>query len=284
MYNENSTNNGDIVFVTDILENIKPRDKDAFRIIVSSGVSEEKDAKELIIDTLIDEEKPAISLQTAYLHIKTLCDMRLLKKTRMSTGYRPFNILQLTFLGQQVYRKLFRKEPPIQEHHKLLKEHSSVLHAYMIKDVKTILEKTGRFNKVTMGRKENRIELYDGRAIIPDIIAYINNIPAYYIEVECGNHNQEEFNAKLNKLVGLNRNVIIVGRSRAEITRLLKPQVDRFIRFKHRESLQISETHIHLYSITDLSNGKFTYHYDMSSDEPIYGFGRKAKEVVENEE
>lgn len=53
MYNENSTNNGDIVFVTDILENIKPRDKDAFRIIVSSGVSEEKDAKELIIDIFV---------------------------------------------------------------------------------------------------------------------------------------------------------------------------------------------------------------------------------------
>lgn len=284
MYNEKLTNNEDIVFVTDFLENIKERDKDAFRIIVSSGVSEEKDAKELIIDSFIDEKKTAISPHTAYLHIKTLCDMRLLKKTRMSTGYRPFNILQLTLLGQQVYRKLFRKEPPIQEHHKLSKEHSSVLHAYMIKDVKTILEKTGRFNKVTMGRKENRIELYDGRAIIPDIIAYINNIPAYYIEVECGNHNQEEFNAKCNKFVGLNRNVIIVGRSRAEITRLLKPQVDRFIRYKHRESLQISGTHIYLYSITDLSNGKFTYHYDMSSDEPIYGFGRKAKEVKNDEE
>ena len=283
MYNENSTNNGDIVFVTDILENIKPRDKDAFRIIVSSGVSEEKDAKELIIDTLIDEEKPAISLQTAYLHIKTLCDIRLLKKTRMSTGYRPFNILQLTFLGQQVYRKLFRKEPPIQEHHKLLKEHSSVLHAYMIKDVKTILEKTGRFNKVTMGRKENRIELYGGRAIIPDIIAYINNIPAYYIEVECGNHNQEEFNAKLNKLVALTRNVIIVGRSRSEITRLLKPQVDKYIKFKHLDVLRFSETHIYLFSINDLSRGKFTYHYDMNSKEPICGFGRKAKEVECNE-
>ena len=277
--NNESTNNENVVFVPDILENFKPRDKEAFRIIVSSGVSEEKDAKKLIIDMLIDEEKPVISLQTAYLHIKTLCDMRLLKKTRMSTGYRPFNILQLTFLGQQVYRKLFRKEPPIQEHHKLLKEHSSVLHAYMIKDVKTILEKTGRFNKVTMGRKENRIELYGGRAIIPDIIAYINNIPAYYIEVECGNHNQDEFNAKLNKLVALTRNVIIVGRSRDEITRLLKPQVDRFIRFKHREALQISETHIYLYSITDLSKSKFTYHYDMSSGEPIYGFVRKAKEV-----
>ena len=283
MYNKNLNNNEDIVFVTDILESIKPRDKDAFRIIVSSGVSEEKDAKELIIDTFIDEKKPAISLHTAYLHIKTLCDMGLLKKMRMSTGYRPFNILQLTFLGQQVYRKLFRKEPPIQEHHKLLKEHSSILHAYMIKDVKTILEKTGRFNKVTMGRKENRIELYDGRAIIPDIIAYINNIPAYYIEVECGNHNQEEFNAKLNKLVALTRNVIIVGRNREDVTNLLKQQVDKYIKFKHQDVLKFSETHIYLFSINDLSRGKFTYHYDMSSNEPICGFGRKAKEENEDE-
>ena len=281
--NNQSTNNENVVFVPDILENLKPRDKEAFRIIVSSGVSEEKDAKELIIDRFIEEKDKPISSHTAYLHIKTLCDMALLRKKRMSTGYRPFNILLITPLGQHLYRVLFRKEPPVQEHHKLLKEHSSVLHAYMIKDVKTILEKTGRFNKVTMGRKENRIELYGGRAIIPDIIAYINNIPAYYIEVECGNHNQEEFNAKLNKLVALTRNVIIVGRSRSEITRLLKPQVDKYIKFKHLDVLRFSETHIYLFSINDLSRGKFTYHYDINSKEPICGFGRKAKEVECNE-
>ncbi|MBE6762199.1 MAG: hypothetical protein E7551_07925 [Ruminococcaceae bacterium] len=277
--NNESTNNENVVFVPDILENFKPRDKEAFRIIVSSGVSEEKDAKELIIDRFIEEKDKSISSHTAYLHIKTLCDMGLLKKKRMSTGYRPFNILLITPLGQHTYRKLFRKEPPVQEHYKLLKEHSSIPHAYMIKDVKTVLEKTGNFSRITMGRKENRIPLYDAKSVIPDIIAYINNKPAYFIEVECGNHNQEQFNEKLNKLVGITKTVIIVGRNREDVTNLLKPQVDKYIKFKHLDVLRFSETHIYLFSINDLSRGKFTYHYDMNSKEPICGFGRKSKEV-----
>ena len=275
-YNSKETS---MIFWEDILKKLKERDKEIFRIIVSSGVSEEKDAKNIVKSTFTDEYFSSLGMDVIWRTIKTLSDCGLLDKIRITTGYRPFNILIVTEIGKQLYRKLFLNEPPIQDHQKLKKDHSSVLHAYMIKDVKTILEKTGNFSKVTMGRKENRIELFDGRAIIPDIITYINDIPAHHIEVECGNHNQEEFNAKCSKLVGLSRNVIIVGRSREEITRLLKPQVERFIRFKHRESLQISETHIYLYSITDLSKGKFTYHYDMSSDEPIWGFARKGKEV-----
>ena len=277
--NKYNAQESSVIFWEDILKKLKERDIEIFRIIVSSGVSEEKDAKDIVKTTFTDKYSYSLGLDVIWRTIKTLSDCGLLDKIRIATGYRPFNILIITEVGKQLYRKLFLKEPPKQEHQKLKKDHSSILHAYMIKDVKTILEKTSNFSKVTMGRKENRIELYGGRAIIPDIITYINNIPAHYIEVECGNHNQEEFNAKCNKLVCLSRNVIIVGRSRDEITRLLKPQVDRFIRFKHRESLQISETHIYLYSITDLSKGKFTYHYDMSSDEPICGFGRKGKEV-----
>ena len=72
----------------------------------------------------------------------------------------------------------------------------------MIKDVKTVLEKTGNFSKITMGRKENGIPLYDGKAVIPDIIAYINNIPAYrsnsYISVTVKSANVRlTFNAML---------------------------------------------------------------------------------------
>lgn len=54
--NNETINNENVVFVPDILENLKPRDKQAFQIIVSSGVSEEKDAKELIIDRFIEEK------------------------------------------------------------------------------------------------------------------------------------------------------------------------------------------------------------------------------------
>ena len=97
--------------------------------------------------------------------------------------------------------------------------------------------------------------------------------------MECGNHHQIDFNDKCNRLVSLSRSIIIVGGSRNEVTMILKPQVENFIRFKGRNVLKISQTHIYLFSISDLSKGIITYHYDMSWDEPICGFGRKAKEV-----
>lgn len=275
-YNSKETS---MIFWKDILKKLKERDIEIFRIIVSSGVSEEKDAKDIVKKTFTDKYSSSLGLDVIWRTIKTLSDCGLLDKIRIATGYRPFNILIVTEVGKQLYRKLFLKEPPMQEHQKLKKDHSSILHAYMIKDVKTILEKTGNFSKVTMGRSENRIPLYEGKAVIPDVIGYTNNFPSCFIEVECGNHNQEQFNEKCNKLAHLTRFIIIVGRSQDDVTNLLKPQVDRFIRFRGRESLKIAGIHIYLYSIADLSKGKITYHYDMSSDEPICCFGRKAKEV-----
>ena len=127
--------------------------------------------------------------------------------------------------------------------------------------------------------KENNIKLPDGRMIIPDVIATISPYHRHFIEVECGNHHQNDFNDKCNRLASLSRSIIIVGGSRNEVTRLLKPQVENFIRFKGRNVLKISQTDIYLFSISDLSKGIITYHYDMSSDEPVCGFGRKGKEV-----
>ena len=277
--NKYNAEESSVIFWEDILKKLKERDIEIFRIIVSSGVSEEKDAKDIVKKIFTDKYSSSLGLDVIWRTIKTLSDCGLLDKIRIATGYRPFNILIVTEVGKQLYRKLFLKEPPKQEHQKLKKDHSSILHAYMIKDVKTILEKTGKFSKVTIGRSENRIPLYEEKAVIPDVIGYTNNFPSCFIEVECGNHNQEQFNEKCNKLAHLTRFIIIVGRSRDDVTNLLKPQVDRFIRFRGRESLKVAEIHIYLYSIADLSKGKITYHYDMSSDEPICGFGRKRKEV-----
>lgn len=288
MNNENLNNKynaeeSSVIFWEDILKKLKERDIEIFRIIVSSGVSEEKEAKELIINSFIYKQKKPPSMNAAYLTIQTFCDMGLLDKKRMSTGYRPFNILIITDLGRQIYRMLFKKEPPEQEHMKLAGEHASIQHAYMIKDVKTILEKTGNYHQITMGRKENHIKLWDGRIIIPDIIAHIKPFHSHFIEVECGNHHQDDFNDKCNRLAALSHSIIIVGGSRAQVSRILKPQVENFIKFKEREVLRLSQTHIYLFSISDLSKGIITYHYDMSSDEPICGFGRKRKEVQGDE-
>ena len=75
-----------------------------------------------------------------------------------------------------------------------------------------------------------------------------------------------------------------MGKSRDIVTQVLKTQVENFIKFKGREVLRLSGSEIFLFSMSDFAKGGFTYRYNMSSYEPICGFGRKAKEVKIDEE
>lgn len=176
-----------------------------------------------------------------------------------------------------VYRKKYRKNPPKFEHEIILRDHGSYLHGYMIKDVKEILEKTGRYDMVTTGRSENYIRLSDGRACIPDVIG-IRGVQRDYFEVECGNHNQRDFDDKCNKLKVITKNIIIVTQNRDRATKALKPQVESWIRSVGRNVLLMTKTWVYLTSISDLKAGKWSYIYDMTSEEPICCF-KKRKEV-----
>ena len=288
MYNE-STNNINTIendtylaFATDTLKRISPMEWQVFRLIVASGVSEEKDAKEAAIRGIIAEDGPCISEDSAWRTVKSLVKLGLFDIEKMHTGYRNFNILKLTPLGLRIYRENFRKEPPAQEHKILMKENVSLLHGYMIKDTATLLTKKGVYKEVSTSRKRNRIVLSDGSTVIPDVIAFRQD--GYYdcFEVECGNHNQSDFNAKCNKLVAF-RDIIIVGQNRDTVTKKLKVQVDNWIKVRGRHVLAMSGVKVCLYSLTDLAKGQITYYYDMTSDEPVCFFKNLRKEGDRNE-
>lgn len=276
MYNNNSdeifSSNSDVHMshLRDIVKKISPLEWKAFESIGASGVSEEKDAKEVFIKALIDKDEPCKSEDTAWRTVKSLIKIGLYDVEKMYTGYRNFNILKLTPLGTRIYRECFRKEPPTQEHDILIKEHASLLHGYMIKDTATILAKKGVYKEVSTNRKRNRIPLSDGSAVIPDVIGIYDGGYNCF-EVECGNHNQQEFNAKCNKLVAL-RNIVIIGQNRDKVTNRLKGQVDNWIKAKGKNVLAMSGVKVYLYSLTDFAKGQVTYYYDMTSNEPICCF------------
>lgn len=288
MYNNNLndqfTSNSDVHMshLRDIIKKISPLEWQAFESIIASGVSEEKDAKEVFIQALIDQDKPCKSEDTAWRTVKSLIKIGLFDIEKMHTGYRNFNILKLTPLGMRIYRECFRKEPPTQEHEILMRENVSLLHGYMIKDTATILTKKGVYKAISTNRKRNRIVLSDGSTVIPDVIAFRQD--GYYdcFEVECGNHNQKDFNAKCNKLVAF-RNIIIVGQNRNLVTNKLKDQVDKWIKSRGRNVLAMSGVKVYLYSLTDFAKDQVTYYYDMTSDEPICCFKKVRKEDESNE-
>ncbi len=265
-------NNTYVAFFDELLQRFTPRDWEIFQMIVSSGISEECEAKRLIVDLTIQRHDRCISEDTAWLSIQALIKLGVLSAKKISTGYRNFKLLIVTDLGKQLYRTTFKKEPPKQEHIALLRNHASLEHGYMIKDVKKILAKRNVYREISTNRKLNRIVLHDGRSVIPDVIAKTYGIENEYYEVECGTHNQSEFNAKCNKLLGVTRDINIIGKNRDSITRILVPKIERWIKSVGIDVLwRIDET-VTVYGMTDFARRKKTYSLDFEKEKMVCHF------------
>ncbi len=265
-------NNAYVAHFNELLQRFTPRDRETFRIILSSGVSEECEAKRLIVDLNIKRHDKCISEDTVWLSIQALIKLGVLRAEKISTGYRNFKLLIATDLGKHLYRITFKKEPAEQEHITLLREHASLEHGYMIKDVKKILFKRGVYREVSTSRKLNRIVLNEGRSVIPDVIAKTYGIENEYYEVECGTHNQAEFNAKCNKLLGVTSDINIISKNRDTITRILVPQIERWIRSGVLSLLQQIGGTVTVYGMTDFARRKKTYSLDLSKGKLICHF------------
>ena len=267
------------VKMSDLTGEFTDLDWNTFRIIVSEGISEEKEAIAAVIDRLIDEEHYRYSYNAVWQAIKKLIRAHLFWVKRINTGYRTFNVLTLTEVGDIAYMKRFNKNIPDSEFMNLAREHGSAEHGYMIKDTKHVLEKLG-YKHLTTGRSENYIPYNDGGACIPDIIGYGPN-GKVFIEVECGNHNRQDFDDKCERLRVLSRTLVFVVKNRSDARIKLLPQIQDWIR-RNRERLRMSQICVCLASVTDLRKGKWSYIIDPDNDEPICCFERKKKEGKDN--
>ncbi len=272
------------VNIDDFTDKLKELDWRIFEIIVANGISEEKEAKTFCIDELIRHYRRCVSKDTVWRSIKLLINVNFFKVQKIVTGYRKFNILVLTDLGSWVYMTVFKKMAPLQEHDIIGKQHANWHHGYMIKDVKTILEKTGQYHLVSTGRKENAIELSDGKKYIPDVRALTHDKenPFAYFEVECGTHHQLDIDDKCYKITRLVKEIRFVGQNRRIVNGILKKQLEHWIERVGREKLLRAGIKVYLTTLIDLSKGNWTYIYDMTADEPICSF-KNGKEVDEYE-
>ncbi len=262
-----------------LLKRFTEKDLEIFGLLVSSGVSEECEAKRLVVDMSIRKHNRCISEDTAWISIKSLVKLGLIETEKISTGFRNFNLLKVTFLGRYLYREVFREEPPKQEHERIYSEHASLEHGYVIKDVGKILQKRGIYSSVTTGRKENRISLCDGRSVIPDVVAIPYNGYCYeYYEVELGTHTHNEFNAKCNKLLKITPNINIIGKNRDRLTRIIVPQIEWWIKEVGIGVLRQLGEKVTVYSIMDLARGKPTYRLDLNTGKMVCYFKPEKEE------
>ena len=83
-----------------------------FEIIVANGISEEKIAKEVCVRELIRMNEPCVCENTVWRSIKFLVNLNLFDVEKIVTGYRSFNILELTTFGSTMYVNAFQKSQP----------------------------------------------------------------------------------------------------------------------------------------------------------------------------
>lgn len=153
------------------------------------------------------------------------------KRTTSNVGGAPkIAVYRLSFLGEDIYRYLFHKDPKVSEMTNLLRNHSSIDHGYGIAYTAAVLgnfrfikESNGKVYFLTK-RKDFIIQVNDKSSFIPDIVITYrgSNGKEYteYFEYETGYCNNSDFVKKCNKIGTVCRmvNIIVPSKQVAEDT------------------------------------------------------------------
>ena len=262
----NLSNNTFFISVGTIRKNIGDLGMKTIQVMAYEGISEEKELIRAVSDVILFSTGQLVSDDSIRRSVQRLWSNGLIETEEVNTGVRRFNVLSLTINGSLFVGKNFRRRPAESECEGFIREHASVHHGYLIKDVKRILEDKKIYDEISTERKENFIRIGDGKACIPDIVCK-NGDESFYYEVECGTHKQRDFNEKCSKLTVLTREIIIVGQNRKIVGGVLKRQVETWID-KEWDALIKKDVEVYLTTISDLKNDKWTYCYDTDTSEP----------------
>ena len=254
------------VSVETIRKNIGDLGMKTIQVMAYEGISEEKELIQAVSDVILFSTGQLVSDDSIRRSVQRLQSNGLIKTEEVNTGVRRFNVLSLTTNGALFVGKNFRRRPAESECEGFIREHASVHHGYLIKDVKKILDDKKIYDEISTERKKNFIRIGDGKACIPDIVCKRGD-ESFYYEAECGTHKQGDFNEKCNKLSMLTREIIIVGQNRQIVGGTLKRQVENWIETEWA-SLAPKNVEVYLTTISDLKNDKWTYRYDTDTSEP----------------
>lgn len=138
--------------------------------------------------------------------------------------------------GSRIFEILFQEKPIMSMAEKLIAEHDNLVHGYGIFLTAEILKENERFRSVNIWNRKHPLKIREGMSYIPDIICTTLDGKQMYIEYECGNHTQTNFNGKCNKMLNFTNtlNFIVPNRKGEEI---INSQVRKWIDNKGIEAL-----------------------------------------------
>jgi hypothetical protein len=227
---------------------------DIMMAIGRDRLSEVKDIKKVIIGKGITES----AFNTA---LSQLRKMNIINQERINTGWRWFHAYELSEIGRRIYLEKFRKEPVECEKQILKKEHTTALHGYCIKDASLILKAIFEYDEVSTDRQKNSIKLYTGEIYIPDIIAKKKQGSVVdYFEVELGNHTQNDFNKKCDKMLMVTRDLRFIVPDAEIMNKILARQIGQWVLEKGGKE-KLKGTTIYLTTLKKLNEGIWENRY-----------------------
>jgi len=227
---------------------------DIMMAIGRDGFSEAKDIKKVIVSKGITES----AFNTA---LSQLRKMNIVDQERINTGWRWFHAYELSEIGRRIYLEKFKKEPVECEKQILKKEHTTALHGYCIKDASLILKVIFEYDEVSTDRQKNSIKLYTGKIYIPDIIAKKKQGSVVdYFEVELGNHTQNDFNKKCDKMLMVTRDLRFIVPDAEIMNKILARQIGQWVLEKGGKE-KLKGTTIYLTTLKKLNEGIWENRY-----------------------
>ncbi len=187
------------------------------KVIGETGQSRVVELSGLIVDEFGKQGK----ILNARSIINKITDLHnigvLLKQIVVTPKSSSLAVVSLTAEGRILYKKKYGKEAADSELQKIIAEHSTLEHGYGILQCGEIIENIRIDNRliyktVNIWNRNNPIEIKtaDGNSnikYIPDIVCIDKNDSHMYLEYELDHHNENDFNAKCNKMLlcGMNR-------------------------------------------------------------------------------
>ena len=265
--NEAFQKNYHMIDLNKFMKDITPAMWAVIAAIGEHGINEQSEIKAHILQQSVGVDS-TINDSTINIAISNLIKMQILKRTKVVCGNRWFYIFELDEMGVRAYIGKYSKKPVMSEAQKLAKEHDNIRHGYLIKEVSMIFKERYDYESISTSRKYNYIKLANNKACIPDVICAKNGSMDYY-EVECGNHNQEDFNDKCNKYRMISKTIhFIVPQN--EVLKVLQTQITAWIKSCGGPAvLKRNDMVVKVTTMKKLLEKKWELVYDMSSEEPV---------------
>lgn len=184
------------------LEFLSEQKKFILEIIGRTGICRKKELEEFLADDEQANEyfKKNSATQELAVIIKSLKDSGYLDSTKVDLGSKGgynFSVFELSKLGESIYKVITKRNPHEPESKKIMAQHKTLEHGYLIKETAVELEKKGYI--VYQDRKDLRFDLPEGKRKDFDLIAEKNG-EKIYIEVERGTHTDEDFFNAMDKI------------------------------------------------------------------------------------